>query len=227
MTKSSRCLFLYENLLQSNLFCVVDSNFFSSIEPHRLQYILLTYRFRLIFVMATANLKEYSGAGVLIVDTKTSSLLLVHDYTDNYNCCGGYIKYGYDEPKYLEKTAQEELYEETRRLISCELDRLADCSFVDLELPNQIFRCYILKMKCEEDICERFDKIHLNEGDGDDDFRETKSMAFFPSKQFRGKKSFSKIEKTLQATARDGKTYPLNKRVISVINAARTENLLF
>ena len=178
--------------------------------------------------MGTVNLKKYSGAGVLIFDTKTSSFLLVHDYTKNYNCCGGLIKYDNDDPQYLAKTARDELYEETRTLISCDLDRLVACPFVELDFHRRIFRCYILKMECEKDICERFERFNLDQILNDDiNFRETSSMTYFPLSQFRGKKLFAQIEKTLTATDRDGKKYPLNQRVMSVIKAAIIENLFF
>lgn len=178
--------------------------------------------------MATAHRRTYSGAGVLIFDTNTSSFLLVHDYTNNYNCCGGRIKYSDDDPQYLEKTARDELYEETRTLISCDLDRLAACPFVELDFLNRIFRCYILKMKCENDLCEQFQRFNLDQIVNDGiSFRETSAMTYFPLKQFQGKKSSVQIERTLIATGRDGKKYPLNERVISVIKAARIENLLF
>lgn len=174
--------------------------------------------------MATRNSKKnYRGAGVLIFDIKTSSFLLVHDYTNNYNCCGGWIKYDCDDPKYIEKTARDELYEETRTVISCELERLSACPFVDLNFRKRLFRCYILKMECDEDICERFENFHLV----GNEFRETKSLVFFPSKQFRDEESFSQIEETSRATARDGKKYPLNQRVISVLKAAMNDKLLF
>jgi hypothetical protein len=178
--------------------------------------------------MATAlNLAKYIGAGVLIIDTKTSSLLLVYDYTNNYNCCGGFIKYNINDPQRVEKTAQEELYEETRTLISCDLNDLITYPFVDLDFYQEFFRCYIMKIPCESDICEQFEKFNVDElPAGENDYLETMSMAFFPLKQFRKKKSLAHIESTGMATSRDGKKNPLNPRVISVIKAAVKNNLL-
>jgi len=175
--------------------------------------------------MTSFDLKKYSGSGVLIVDTKTSSLLLVYDYTQNYNCCGGFIK-NHDDSQCIEKTASEELYEETRTLISCDIDRLITCPFVDLHFYQEIFRCYILKIKCESDICEQFQNFNLNLLPTDEDYLETSSLAFFPLGQFRRKKSQSKIEATFMATSNDKKKYSLNKRVISVIKEAVKQNLL-
>jgi len=177
--------------------------------------------------MATSKAKICVGAGVLIVDTKTSSLLLVYDYTNNYNCCGGFSKYSYDDPQGPEKTASEELYEETRTLISCDIDRLVTCPFVDLDFHNEIFRCYILKIECESDICQQFERFNIDElPNGEDDYLETTSMAFFPLKQFQRKKSLLKIEETLIATSTDGKKSAMNRRVLSVIKAAVKDKLL-
>jgi hypothetical protein len=177
--------------------------------------------------MATSNSKKCVGAGVLIVDTETSSLLLVYDYTNNYNCCGGFSKYSYDDPQGPEKTASEELYEETRTLISCDIDHLVTCPFVDLNFYNEIFRCYILKIECESNICQRFERFNIDElPTGEEDYLETTSMAYFPLKQFQKNKSLAKIEKTLTATTSDGKKSPLNPRVMSVIKAAVKDNLL-
>jgi hypothetical protein len=177
--------------------------------------------------MATSSSKKCVGAGVLIVDTKTSSLLLVYDYTNNYNCCGGFIKYSYDDPQGPVKTASEELYEETRTLISCDIDELVTHPFVDLDFHNEIFRCYILKMKCELDICTMFEKFNIDElPSGEEDYLETSSMAFFPLRQFKNKKKLLKVEETLTATTSDGKKSPLNQRVMSVIKAAIKDKLL-
>jgi len=177
--------------------------------------------------MASFDLKKYLGSGVLIVDTKSSSLLLVYDYTQNYNCCGGFIKYNHDDPQRIEKTASEELYEETRTLISCDPDCLISCPFVDLNFHDDIFRCYILKIACESDICQQFEKFNVDSLPNDtDEYLETTSMAFFPLNQFRRKKSLLKIDATSMATSADRKKYSLNRRVISVIKAAVKKNLL-
>jgi hypothetical protein len=176
--------------------------------------------------MTTFDLKLYSGSGVLIVDTKSSSLLLVNDYTQNYNCCGGFIKYNSDDRQRLEKTASEELYEETRTLISCDLDCLTTCPFVDLHFNGEMFRCYILKIRCESDICQQFENFNLDSLPPDNDYLETSSLAFFHLKQFKRKKSFIKIDATNVAIGTDRKKYPLNQRVISVIKEAVKEKLL-
>jgi hypothetical protein len=176
--------------------------------------------------MATADLGKYLGSGVLIVDTKTSSLLLVHDYTKNYNCCGGYIKYGIDDPQRIEKTAREELIEETRTLMSCDIDYLITCPFVDLDFHDDIFRCYIFKTRCETDICQQFENFKVEELPEDDDYKETTSMRFFPLKQFKTKKSLARIDKSSLAKNSIGEKLQLNRRVISVIKAALKENLL-
>ena len=177
--------------------------------------------------MAMARQAKCVGAGVLIVDTKTSALLLVYDYTNNYNCCGGFIKYTYDDPQGPVKTASEELYEETRTLISCDIDELATRPFVDLDFHQEIFRCYILKTKCEPDICTQFEKFNIDElPNGEDDYLETSAMAYFPLRQFKNKKHLIKIEETLTATTNDGKKCPLNRRAMSVIKAALKAKLL-
>lgn len=177
--------------------------------------------------MATANLAKYTGSGVLIIDTNTSSLLLVYDYTQNYNCCGGFIKYNVDDPQRLQKTASEELYEETRTLISYRIDHITTCPFVDLDFNDEIFRCYILKITCASDICEQFQNFNVGTlPNEDEDYFETTSMAFFPLKQFRKKKYLAKIDETSMATATDQKKYSLNRRVISVIKAAIKNKLL-
>ncbi|CAF4598865.1 unnamed protein product [Rotaria socialis] len=90
--------------------------------------------------MASAALIKYRGSGVLIVDTKRSAVLLVYDYTKNYNCCGGSMKYNYDDPRCIEKTAKDELYEETRTLFTCDIDYLMTCPSVDLNHKNSLFR---------------------------------------------------------------------------------------
>jgi hypothetical protein len=177
--------------------------------------------------MTACDVKKYLGSGVLIFDTTSSSLLLVYDYTQNYNCCGGFIKYNLDDLQRIEKTAQEELYEETRTLISCDHDRLRTCPFVDLNFHQDFFRCYILKIPCASDICQQFQDFNLDElPAGDNDYLETMSMAFFPVTQFRKKKSLAKIDATSQARSANGKSNPLNRRVISVIKAAIKANLL-
>jgi len=176
--------------------------------------------------MASCDLKKYLGSGVLIVDTRSSSLLLVYDYTQNYNCCGGYIKYDIDDPQRLEKTAKEELYEETRTLLSCDIDRLLTCPFVDLDFHDDIFRCYILKTPCESDICQKFENFNVDGLPPDDEYLETSSMTFFPLRQFQRKKSLSKIDQTSMAKNSTGKKCSLNQRVVSVIKAAVKANLL-
>lgn len=179
------------------------------------------------FQMTSIDLQKYLGAGVLIVDTNTSSLLLVYDYTQNYNCCGGFIKYDCTDLQRIEKTAREELYEETRTLISCDIKHLAVCPFVDLDIHDDIFRCYILKISCDSDICEQFQNFNVDKlENADEDYYETTSMAFFPLKQFRKKKYMSEIEKTSMAKSIDKKEYSLNPRVLSVIKAAVQKKLL-
>ncbi|CAF2421482.1 unnamed protein product [Rotaria sp. Silwood2] len=166
--------------------------------------------------MASFDFKKYLGSGVLIVDAERSSLLLVHDYTQNYNCCGGFIKYDYDDPQRIEKTAIEELYEETRTLLSCDIDHLRTCSFVDLNFHDDIFRCYIFKTRCKSDICEQFENYKSEELPVDDDYHETTSIAFFPLRQFRRKRSLLKIDGNSMAKDSNGKLNPLNRRVISL-----------
>jgi hypothetical protein len=176
--------------------------------------------------MTTFDLTKYLGSGVLIVDTTSSSLLLVYDYTENYNCCGGYIKYDLDDPLRIEKTAIEELSEETRTLIPCDLNRLRTCPFVDLDFHDDIFRCYILKIPCSSDICEKFEEFVVNLLPTADDYSETTRLTFFPLKQFRKKKSMLKIIESSKAKNHLGEVNPLNQRVISVINASAKQNLL-
>ncbi|CAF1265727.1 unnamed protein product [Adineta steineri] len=176
--------------------------------------------------MAACDIAKYLGAGVLIIDTKSSSLLLVNDYTENYNCCGGYIKYDVNDPQRIEKTAMEELYEETRTLFSCEIAQLITCPYVDLNFHDDIFRCYILKMECDSDICEQFEKFNVDQLPAENDYLETSSLTPFPLKQFKGKKSLPRIVSTSMALDSTGKKLPLNKRVISVIQAAVKNNLL-
>ena len=177
--------------------------------------------------MTEPDLAKYLGAGVLVVDTKTSSLLLVYDYTQNYNCCGGFIKYTLDDPERVVKTAKEELYEETRTLISCEIDRLKTLPFVDLNFYNDFFRCYILKMECEADICQQFENFNVGELPSEgEDYLETTALKFFPIKQFRKRKTLAKIVETATAKSRDARVQPLNRRVVSVIQAAVKANLL-
>jgi hypothetical protein len=176
--------------------------------------------------MASLDLTKYLGSGVLIVDTKTSSLLLVYDYTKNYNCCGGYIKYDVDDPQRIEKTAREELIEETRTLLSCDIDYLVTCPYVDLNFHDDIFRCYVYKTECESNICQQFANFKLDELPTDDDYYETTSMTFFPLKQFKGAKSLARIDKSSMAKNRAGEKTSLNRRVISVIKEAIKENLL-
>ncbi|CAF0734659.1 unnamed protein product [Rotaria sordida] len=176
--------------------------------------------------MASFDLKKYLGSGVLIVDTARSSLLLVHDYTENYNCCGGFIKYDCDDLQRIEKTAIEELYEETRTLLSCDIDHLKTCPFVDLNFYDDIFRCYIFKTQCNSNICEQFENYKFEELPIDDDYHETSSIAFFPLKQFKSKKSLLNIDKNSMAKDSNGKLNPLNRRVISVIKEAVANNLL-
>ncbi|UJR27791.1 hypothetical protein I4U23_009063 [Adineta vaga] len=176
--------------------------------------------------MASSNKGNYSGSGVLIVDTNRSSVLLVYDYTQNYNCCGGFLKYDIDDPQRLEKTAKEELHEETRTLFSCDLDYLTSCPYIDLEFHDEIFRCYIYKTACENDICTRFENFNLTELPDNDEYRETTSIKLFPLKQFRGKKSWANIDKTSIAQDHTGKNRQLNRRVISVIKEAFEQKLL-
>ncbi|CAF3369238.1 unnamed protein product [Rotaria socialis] len=176
--------------------------------------------------MASAALIEYRGSGVLIVDTKRSAVLLVYDYTKNYNCCGGSMKYNYDDPRCIEKTAKDELYEETRTLFTCDIDYLMTCPSVDLNHKNSLFRCYILKTKCPSDICQQFDNVKLDENTMGSDYYETTAVAFFPLDQFKHRKSLLTIDKNCEAVQIDGTLSPLNRRVISVIEAAIKENLL-
>ncbi|CAF2100364.1 unnamed protein product [Rotaria magnacalcarata] len=175
--------------------------------------------------MVSTDLNKYRGSGVLIVDMKRSSVLLVYDYTKNYNCCGGNMKYNYDDPRCIEKTARDELYEETRTLISCDIDQIMTCPFVDLDHKNSIFRCYIFKTECPSDICQQFDNVKLDENTMDADYYETTAVAFFPLNQFKHQKSLLSIDKNCEAKQIDGTLSPLNQRVISVIKAAIKENL--
>ncbi|CAF0822701.1 unnamed protein product [Adineta ricciae] len=176
--------------------------------------------------MASSVSEKYSGSGVLIVDTISSSVLLVFDYTKNYNCCGGYIKYDLDEPKCLEKTAQEELREETRTLFSCDLDHLASCPFVDVQFSDEIFRCYIYKVACDRDVCSRFEQFDLTELSNDHSYLETTSMRFFPLKQFHEKKPWKMIDRTSMGRDQSGQQCPLHRRVISVIKQGIQQKLL-
>ena len=63
--------------------------------------------------------KDYSGAGILIVDTNSLSVVLVNDYTKNYNCCVGQMIDEVNDPERIEKTTSDELYEETCNILSC------------------------------------------------------------------------------------------------------------
>ena len=176
--------------------------------------------------MASVDVSKYTGSGMLIVDTRTSSLLLVHDYTENYNCCGGYIKHDPDDQERLAKTAMEELWEETRTLFSCDRSRLAQCPFIDLDFNDSFFRCYIFKTPCPKDICQQFDRYPVEQLPNQDEFRETTRLAFFPLKQFQGRKSWAKIVKTSIAKDNFRVSRPLNRRVISVIEAAMRQKFL-
>jgi len=181
---------------------------------------LICYTYSLFVSDFMNNLCKYSGSGVLVIDIATDNVLLVYDYSGNYNCCGGFLKYNFDDPQFLEKTAQEELYEETRMLINCNLDELAACPFIDLPLYEDIFRCYILKIRCQTDICEQFEKTF------DEDYFETTALAFFSIEQFRNRESMEIIEQTFQGLAHDGTKCNLNKRAIAAIKTAIQSNLL-
>lgn len=176
--------------------------------------------------MASHNRNKYLGSGVLIIDTVSSCLLLVHDYTKNYNCCGGFMKYNADDPLCLEKTAKDELYEETRTLMSCSVDELKACPFVDVEYKHNLFRCYIYKTECPSDICQQFEKVKFDENETDPGYMETTSLAYFPLAQFQTKKSFLRIDKASSAMDIDGKWRELHRRVLSVIKVAIERTLI-
>ena len=165
----------------------------------------------------------FVGAGVLIIDRIRSSLLLVYDHTKDYNCCGGYLKYSNHQDNYLQRTASEELYEETRQLISSDLD---DCPFVDIPAipsrPYCLFRCYLLRISCPTDICQQFEQINVNDLPVDNDYHETQNLRFFPLEQFFNPR------KRCQSIARDveGNAFPLNRRVLNVIHQSIEMNLL-
>ena len=177
--------------------------------------------------MASVDAAECTGSGVLLVDTRSSSLLLVYDYTLNYNCFGGRIKYDLDDRERREKTAKDELYEETRTLLSCDLSQLVQCPFVDVNFRDSLFRCYIVKTRCPADICQQFESYPLEQLPDEDEFRETTRLAFFPLKQFQTRKSWSKIVKKSIAQDKYRIDGPLNRRVINVIEAAMQQNLLW
>jgi hypothetical protein len=167
----------------------------------------------------------YTGAGVLIVDTARSSILLVHDYTEDYNCCGGQIES--DGEHRIVNTASKELYEETRTLISCDPTELLACPFVDVDVyrnnPWCQFRCYLLKITNLIDICDKFAEIRLTTVNRD--FYETKDLAYFPLKQFLDRQSMLNICETMTGCDELGNKKRLNQRVISVIQAAIEQNL--
>lgn len=179
--------------------------------------------------MAT-NRNRFSGSGVLIIDLNSFSLLLIHDYTKDYNCCGGRADYVMVTDERLKTTAVKELREETRTLLSITVTSLDECPFVDIPVPHvkqQIyFRCFLLKMYCPADICEQFDCFDTRKLPDDGDFREVKNLMFFPLNQFLQESSFMTIMHKNKARDRNGTLRSLNRRVISVIEAALRQNLL-
>ena len=163
----------------------------------------------------------YSGAGVLIFDRRRSAFLLVHDYTKTFNCAGGFLKYDAHVESYLEKTASEELAEETRQLIRCSPDELRRCPFVDVPMNARLkfcaFRCYLFRCECPADICEQFARIDASTLPLDDDFHETSALKYFPVEQFFDAKTKSQIEQNATALDEFGEERSLHRRVINVI----------
>lgn len=163
----------------------------------------------------------YTGAGVLIFDPRRSAFLLVHDYTMTFNCAGGFIKYDSHVENYLEKTASEELAEETRQLIRCSPDDLRRCPFVDISLNGRLefcaFRCYLLRCECPADICEQFERIDVSTLPLDGEFHETNALKYFPVEQFFDAKTKSQIEQNATALDEFGEERSLHRRAINVI----------
>ena len=167
----------------------------------------------------------FSGAGVLIFDPRRSAFLLVFDYTKTYNCQGGFLKYYSHVENYLEKTASEELAEETRLLIQCSPLELRQCLFVDVPMKFHTFRCYFLRFECPNDICEQFNRIDPTRLPLDDDFHETNEFKYFPVEQFFNEKTMSKINENSLALDEFGKEQTLHRRVIRVIETIVKENV--
>ena len=168
----------------------------------------------------------YSGAGVLIFDPRRSAFLLVDDYTKTFNCAGGFTKYDSHVDGYLERTASEELAEETRQLIRCSPVELRRCPFVDVPLNSRLnfcaFRCYLLRYECPDDICQQFDRIDPSTLPLDDDFHETNALKYFPVEQFFDAKTKLKIEQNDTALDEFGEERSLHRRAINVIRTMET-----
>ena len=173
---------------------------------------------------------SHSGAGVLIIDSNSSSLLLIFDYTKDFNCCGGRVDHQNKSHDYLEQTAAKELREETRTLIHCHISDLKNCPFVDIPVPSMRedirFRCYIMRIPCPADICDQFEHFDMRRLPDYGDYRETTRLEMFPLKQFTNLASLEKIIDSSKATDRFGNARSLNRRVISVLCAALDKDLL-
>ncbi|CAF0845904.1 unnamed protein product [Didymodactylos carnosus] len=188
---------------------------------------LISYSSDKLQVPCVNHQQQYSGSGLLLFDKSTNCILLIHDYTGDYNCFGGRIKLEYNNDDFgVEKTACDELYEESRTLLSFDYKKLSTVHYVDIKnnYHNELFRCYIVKLELPLDIREQFHNIDLNKLPYNDDYFETNEIHLFPIEQFHSSTIFQ--SGSTKATNNLGENLALNERAIEVILAAKTKNIL-
>lgn len=159
-------------------------------------------------------MKNYTGAGVLLVDSQKPEILLINDWSNAYNDMGGRL-----QGKTCPVTASTELYEETRRTVHIPPSRIAALPCVCV---NNTYKMYICKMNTYG-ICAKYMKVPHDTLPDNYVYHETKGIARFCLDQFKHKHAPGPVTKAYTTT---GRLVPIHGRVAEGIQEAIKYNYI-